>query len=344
MENLASNRAADPLETERDRRSASAARPVLPALGSTEWAALLGVPAAEIPPECRALIASHDFAYEIVRGDERDAVLRRVVLALDAELSISGPDRIRAWENGWGDILRRFESSGFDPKELEPHYFRRPSQAMRLFGEYVRPRDPRFEASFVEVIQAFVALRYLTTASAIYEFGCGPGHNLVAFSRWLPGKPLFGMDWAEPSQHILSAAAKHLGIDIVGRRFDMFAPDRSLALAPGAAVVTIGAMEQLGDRFEALLDFFRAAKPRICVHLEPIHELYDTETLFDLLGALYAERRGYLRGYLPRLRELERRGEIEVLHVKRHLGSLFHDGWGSIVWRPTASASNGAPE
>ena len=44
--------------------------------------------------------------------------------------------------------------------------------------------------------------------------------------------------------------------------------------------------------------------------------------------------RGYLRGYLPRLESLAREGRIEILSVRRHLGSEFHDGWGSLVWRP----------
>ena len=205
---------------------------------------------------------------------------------------------------------------------------------MRVLGRYVHPHDPRFEASFVDVLQTWLAARWLGDASAIYEFGCGPGHNVAAFARLLPGRPIVGLDWATPSQQLLRLVAETTGHPISGRRIDMFAPDPDLLLNPGSAVVTIGAMEQLGERHDAFLGFLLGQDPAICVHVEPLHELYDPANPFDDAARLYAERRGYLRGYLPRLESLAREGRIEILSVRRHLGSEFHDGWGSLVWRP----------
>ena len=302
-------------------------------LGRPEIATILGTTVGELPPATCAAIDAADFAVTPLAGDELAQQQARVRAALDGPLPVSGPARQAAWEAGWGDIQERFAASG-DLADLEPHYFRKPSRTMRVLGRYVRPHDARFEASFVRVLQTWIAARWLDRADAVYEFGCGPGHNVVAFAQLLPGRPVLGLDWARPSQEILRSVAERTGLPVAGRRFDMFAPDPELFLRRDAVAVTIGAMEQLGARFGAFLDFLLAQGPRLCVHLEPLHELYDRANPFDDAAARYAERRGYLRGYLPRLEALARAGRIELLCVQRHLGSEFHDGWGSLVWRP----------
>lgn len=306
------------------------------ALGQAEFAQLFGSTPDGLPGITRAAIDAHDFRMTPLTGADLAAEHERVRAALSGPLPVSGPQRHGAWEAGWGDILARYAASR-DLADLEPHYFRKPSRVMRVLGRYVCPHDPRFEASFVDVLQTWLAARWLGDASAIYEFGCGPGHNVAAFARLLPGRPIVGLDWAAPSQQLLELVAQSTGLAISGRRIDMFAPDPELTLPPGAAAVTIGAMEQLGERHEAFLDFLLRQAPAICVHVEPLHELYDPTDPFDDAARRYAERRGYLRGYLPRLESLAREGRIELLEVRRHLGSEFHDGWGSLVWRPRSN-------
>lgn len=306
----------------------------LPTLGVAEMAAVLGVPPSSLSAECVRRIETLDFAHRPLTGTARDDVIRQVVAALAGDLSVSGPARQPAWERGWSDILARFEAAGGDPAALTPHYFR--AGPMRLAGEYVLPRDPRFELHFVAVLHAWLAGGVLAEAPEIWEFGCGPGHNLVGLAQLLPDRRFVGLDWAPASQDLLRRIRATLGIDLEGRSVDLFDPDPALALPPGAAVVTIGSMEQLGWEFQRFLDYLLAQRPAIVVHLEPVHERYDRTTLLDDLAARYAERRGYLQGYLPALERLALTGQIELLHVQRHLGSLMHDGWGSMIWRPHA--------
>lgn len=303
-----------------------------PALDVAGMAAVLGVPVSTLGVETVRRIRACDFRYRILEGRPRDDVIRHVVGMLCGELSVSGPGRRTAWERGWADILGRFERSGGDPASLTPHYFRR--GPMRLSGQYVMPWDPRFELAFVAVLHAWLAEGFLAQSSEIWEFGCGPGHNLVGLAELLPGRRFVGLDWATASQQLLGRIRAVRGIDVRGLPVDLFAPAPELAMPRGVAVLTMGAMEQLGERFGAFLDFLLEREPAIVVHQEPIHEFYDRTQLLDDLGARYAERRGYLRGYLPALERLAAAGRIEILHVKRHLGSLMHDGWGSIVWRP----------
>jgi hypothetical protein len=301
-------------------------------LGTEDFAAILGVAPDALPPECARRIRERNFAHRVLAGGARDEIILQVIESLDQDLPVSGPARIAAWERGWGDICDRFEASGGDPEALWPHYFR--PGVMRLRGEYVRPLDPQFERHFVAVLLAWLAHSYLRDVPVLYEFGCGPGHNLVDLARLLPNARLVGLDWATASQRIVGRLGEVLKRDVSARRFDMFDPDRTLAIEPGAAVLSVGSMEQLGDRFGAFLDFLRDSAAGLCVHVEPLHELYDKRSLLDSLAARYAERRGYLRGFLPRLEELAAAGDIEIRHVRRHLGSQFHDGWGTIIWRP----------
>lgn len=309
------------------------APPELWHLGRAEMARILGVAEVDLPPATRSAIDAADFAVTPLTGAALDEQRQRVAAALQGPLPVSGPQRHAAWEAGWGDLRERFAASG-DLADLEPHYFRKPSHVMRVLGRYVRPRSPRFEASFVRVLQTWLAERWLGGDGPIWEFGCGPGHNVVAFAQLLPGREVVGLDWARPSQAILASVAERTGLPVSGRRFDMFSPEPELILPAGSIALTIGAMEQLGDRHATFLEFLLHQRPALCVHLEPLHELYDRSDPFDDAAAAYAERRGYLRGYLPRLQALARTRRIELLCVKRHLGSEFHDGWGSLVWRP----------
>ena len=71
-----------------------------------------------------------------------------------------------------------------------------------------------------------------------------------------------------------------------------------------------------------------------CV-LEPIVELYDRSSLFDVLAIKYHERRNYLHGWLTRLRELAALGRAEILQVRRlGFGDRYHEAYSVILWKP----------
>ena len=85
----------------------------------------------------------------------------------------------------------------------------------------------------------------------------------------------------------------------------MFSPDYQLNIDESSAVFTIGALEQLGTNFEPFLQYLLEKQFRICINIETIYELYNQSSLFDYLAVRYLERRGYLQGYLVRLKQLE---------------------------------------
>jgi hypothetical protein len=113
----------------------------------------------------------------------------------------------------------------------------------------------------------------------------------------------------------------------------MFSPDETLEMDPNCALFTVGAMEQLGENFRPFLDFILKKRPGICLNIEVIYELHDKNSLLGYMGAAYMEKRNYLRGLLPYLKELENSGNIEILEIARTIGSLYHDAYCYVVWK-----------
>ena len=286
-----------------------------------------------VPPECVAAMQGVDFQYAILEGKSREATFVRVLRTLDSALEITGRHRKARWEDGWSENLCDFVESGYDLRALVPKFVKQ-NEVMRLEGDYILPVDPQFETHFVAVLRAWLFKTYCAGVDRIFEFGCGPAHNLVALAKLFPEKELVGLDWSEAALKIIATVADRFNFKLSGRLFDMFAPDVTLTVPRNSAVFSIGAMEQLGGEFEPFLQFLLQKRPDVCINVETLYELYDQDDLFDYVAAAYLRKRGYLQGYLTRLRELEHEGAIEILQVRRTIGSLYHDGYSFVVWRP----------
>ena len=298
------------------------------------FARLLGTSTDRLSPGCLRLLGSMDFRHRVLKGEERDALLTDVIRRiLEEELPVSGEARREAWEKGWGENLRRFVESGGEPEQLVPGYIR-PGQLLRFAGEYIAPCQPDFLWNFYTVYRRFVFEEYLAEAGQIFEFGCGPCTNLLMMAELFPGKRIVGADWSHASVALAERVAVVHGLRIEGRLFDMFRPDYRLDIG-GGAVITLNALEQLGEKHEAFLSYLLSKGPAVVVNSEPFAELYDEGNLLDSLALRYHRKRGYLEVYLTRLRELEAEGKIEILGTKRvSAGSLFHEGYSLVVWRP----------
>jgi hypothetical protein len=104
---------------------------------------------------------------------------------------------------------------------------------------------------------------------------------------------------------------------------------------PKSAVMTFGALEQMGQEHGKYLDFILQKKPEICVDIAGLAELYNENDLFDYLALRYHKRRNYLDGYLTRLKELELEGTVQILKTHRQkFGNLYDDPHSYVVWKP----------
>ncbi len=299
------------------------------------FAELFGIPFCEIPKDCQELIFKFDFRCRALTTAERDRLLLRVLGRIDSpELRIAGTEGKERWVRGWQENLDNFVASNYDVASLVPKFIR-PSQPVRLFGDYVLPYADTFELNFYTVFRSWLFQTYLADVPAVYEFGCGTAYNLVELARMYPEKVLHGLEWVQPPLEIIRLLRERFGYPMLGHLFDMFSPDKNLEIEPGSAFLAIGALEQLGVDFERFLEFVLEKNPSIFVHVDSITELYDENNLSDHLAFKHDVKRNYLRGYLTRLRELESAGRVEILKVQKvSCGGLYHDGYSFIIWRP----------
>lgn len=298
-----------------------------------DFEALLGESPGTLFQDCRELIDSHNFRYDILQGTAREEVFLRVLKTLEQDLEVAGKHRKQRWEDGWAENLREFQRTGYDLGALVPKFVR-PQEIIRLQGEYIRPDSDQFETSFVKILRHWMFKKWFHSVDHIYEFGCGTGHNLVDAAFLFPERSLYGTDWSPSSQAILRLLKEQYGFNIIGQEFDMLAPDDSLKLCPRSGVFTIGAMEQLGTDYQAFLTYLLKQRPDICVHVETLYELYDQQILFDYVAAKYLEKRQYLRGLLGTLKAFAREGRLQILATVRTFGSLYHDGYSMVIWKP----------
>ncbi len=299
-----------------------------------DFARLLGTTVEDIPETCRELISGMDLTYIPLNAAETETILLRALKTIESgDLAKVGAERKPIWEKGWSENFQDFTASGYDLNTLLPKFVKS-NEVMRLIDHYVMPSSANFETSLVKVLRCYLFRKYFEDVQAIYEFGCGTGLNLADLAKMFPDKQLYGLDWSKTAVEIVEKIAETQHFNLSGTLFDMFSPDHSLLIPTGSAVFTIGAMEQLGTDFEPFLQFLRDKSFSICINIETSYELYDQDKLFDYVAAKYLEKRGYLRGYLARLQQLAGEGKIDIIKMQKSFGSLYHDGYSFVVWKP----------
>ena len=308
-------------------------------LSLEDFAQLFGSTSGDIPDDCRALIAQHDFRYRQLEGGERDRVLLDVLKRVDSgQFSVAGKEGKARWEKGWSENLASFVQRGHDLSGLIPKYIRE-NQPLRLKQHYIMPSDPAFERHWYEVFRLWLFRSYLKDVDTVYEFGCGSGFNLAVLAQLYPHKTFFGLDWATASRDIVNELARTYGWNMHGLLFDFFAPDGQVKIADNSAILTIGALEQTGRDYEPFLQYLLSASPALCIHVEPIVEWYDANNLIDYAAIKFHQSRQYWQGFPQRLRELENAGTVEILKAKRaYFGSLHIEGYSQLIWRPANRA------
>lgn len=288
----------------------------------------------QLSPRLAARVRELNLQYRPLTHPERDENLLRILNSLLNPPVAAGAHRLDQWEKGWGENFELLLKAG-NVDAVTPLYFGK-HRVVRWGGELVHVLTPNFEYLIHTVLVDWVLETWLANVSAIYEFGCGPGYHLLRARKLFPDKPLVGLDWTTASQNILrEMVTRGLVSNLRGHRFNFFEPDESLDLKPGEGIYSVAALEQIGDQHEALLEFLCRKRPSVCVHIEPIDELLDENTLLGRLSNAYSRKRNYLENFLPTLQEWERRGRVRIHAARRTwTGSLFLDGHSLVVWSP----------
>jgi hypothetical protein len=281
-------------------------------------------------------ISTCDFNYELLNDSQYQELLLMILKTLfEGNPVKAGESRIKEWNDGWNENFNLIKKDVIDIDNLTPKYFNK-YNVVRLNGTFVQPISSQFEKNTLKVLLDWLYDKYFTTASHIYEFGCGTGHNLLRVRGVNKEATLWGMDWANSSQDIINKIRENkIDSNIFSRNFDYYKPDYSLNIEENSIIYTVASLEQVGNKWVDFVDYLIDQKPVLCVHVEPVEELLANNNVLDYLSIQYFRKRNYLTGFLTGLRNLEKMKKIEILKAERnHIGSLFIEGYSVVVWRP----------
>lgn len=265
--------------------------------------------------------------YQVLSEAEQEALCVEIRAEIaSGKFKPAGEPSRRHWEDVW---------SISDPTKVPPYV--RSVEILRIGQHFYRSSKRNQELYWYKRFRQNLLKKYFNHAPALYEFGCGNGWNLMAAHDLYPGTKVIGLDWATSAVERINKMGPYWhGERITARQFDFFDPDYELKLMPGAAVWTVGALEQTGDNYYPFLEYLLANKPAICVHVEPILEWYDPENPVDQTAIAYHRARKYWEGFPAELAHLAAQGKAEIIHQQRSFfGSKYLEGYSLLVWRPT---------
>jgi hypothetical protein len=263
--------------------------------------------------------------YDISNEDVQEMILF-ILKELEKPLEKTGEHRKTKWEHGWNESLAL--------NNFVPGYFGK-YPVMRFNQKFIRSNsiDGKLEYYFFCAIQEYLFNKYLQDFSAIYEFGCGTGHNLFRMRNANREATLYGLDWTTSGVKNVERINTLLN-NVRGVTFDMFEPNHDYPLDENSAVVTVASIEQLGADFHPFLDYLFEQKPKLVLHIEPFQDLLDPDNLLDYLSIQYMKKRNYISGYIEYLKGLGK-DKVQIIDLERsYVGSLFIDGYTVLVWRP----------
>lgn len=275
--------------------------------------------------------------YRFLKKYELDDHQSELDNILKSNLIPSGTKRKNAWDKGWEDIMHLFKKEK-KISNLIPHYYKRGKTIMRFNNQYILPEKDNFEEIFLRIVQRYIAEKYLKNYLNIYEFGCGTGHNLLAFSKIFKNKKIFhGLDWSIYSQKIINLIEKYKSNKVkhsfISKNFDFFKIDTEYKIKENSVCLTWGSLEQVGKNFDGILNFFLKKNFELVINIEPFNEIYNSKSKFDYNALKYHNKRKYLFNYYKRIKSLEKIKKVKILKYNRILGSAFHDGWNILVFK-----------
>tara|TARA_A100000164_G_scaffold172358_1_gene153118 strand:+ start:5705 stop:6631 length:927 start_codon:yes stop_codon:yes gene_type:complete len=303
-------------------------------LTAKDLAKMLGTEVENLGTNCLEFFNSTDLAYQELNGDSEKKFILDILKKMEKDTQIIGAEgRRQVWFEGWQENLLDFKQNR-NKTSITPKFIR-PNNIVRINGKFCSPRNEFFEKDFAKIIQLHLYDKLITDdIDEVHEFGCGSGFNLVNLSEINKKVKLHGSDFVKSSVNLIKELAQHYDINMKSRVFDMMTPDYDYNIGSNSCVFTHGAIEQLASKHESFINFLISKKPKVCFHIEPVCEVYDTDNLFDYLQFRFHKKRGYTSGLLPLLQEKAKQGKIKELFCKRvGFGSKFMEGYTIISWK-----------
>ena len=259
--------------------------------------------------------------------------LRKEIFFYDRNVATKEMEQI--WEEGWAETLTEITADDENDLKLIPKFLTKLDSIVRINGKYYESSFKYAHLVWRRLFLSAVFRTYLSGITHVSEFGCGSGHNLVLLGKLGLGlKKLTGYDRSRSAVKCLEEYFKKTDqTEIRSRTFDMREP-KKIDCPSNGALLTVGAIEQLGDAYHNFVNFMIGSDFQIYIHIEPIYELYDPSSNEDFNAIAHHIKRGYPTTFLTYIRNLEKKGKVSILKTERFgFGARHIDGYSLIVWR-----------
>ena len=275
--------------------------------------------------------------FRVLGHAESRCVLEQVDHDLDTRAyRQTGDHAPEVWQRGWSEVAERLDGRAPTMESLRPGYFR-DERVFRFDGQIVEGLEPFVEFHTSMALRHLLLGHYLADAATVVELGCGTGLNILLLAQAYRRMRIIGCDWVPASQRIVEGLGRAFPGRIEGRRFDMLTAEGwdGQEIDRDTVVLTVHALEQLNTHWRTCLDFILARGPRLCLHIEPLAELYDPKDPDDVRMLRYHRKRGYLEGYVPAVQALAAAGRAEIVDLRRiAFSGLYHEAYSVLAWRP----------
>lgn len=280
------------------------------------------------------LIKKKKIFYTELNSAKREKAISDTLKKISDETRIvTNKGRKKIWEKGWGDIKNNFTKKKNIKNLIPQFYSKRSNLYFRLNGKFIKS-SKKFEYEMIDIYRNWYFRKYFQNIENIYEFGAGSGHNLISLSKIFPEKKIYASDFSLNSVNLLKNISTYKNYNWECFRFDMKKINKGIVLKKNSAIYTSGSIEQLSGNINNFFNFIIKNKPKICIHIEPMPQLFKTNNLEDMISIMALKKKKYSINLLDKIYELKKQKKIKVLKLlKSPFGSQLIDGMNLIVWK-----------
>lgn len=278
----------------------------------------------------------YDLDYMTLTGTDRENAFLEALRKIDSQtLNKAGIKKQQIWQEGWAENLQMFiENPRYE--SLIPKFYKK--AVMRAGQDLLVSEDPLFRFYLWDLLTTWVFKKFLGNYKTIVEYGAGTGYNLVKLAEFFPEARLFGGEWVSSGIELMNRVGKEFKIPITGFYCDMFNPAQQNMFHENpninlkdAAVLTLGSMEQMGNNFTDFAHHLIKSKPGLVLHMEPVREYYQKNTLLDYVCMKFHDQRNYLGNYLTFLKN---HSDVEIVYEQPiEVGTIYQMSWNILVWK-----------
>jgi hypothetical protein len=279
------------------------------------------------------LIKKYNIFYKILKNKDKELAIIDTVKKINNENRIvTSKNRKRIWEKGWLDINNNFKKKRSATSLIPQFYSKRKNLYFRLNGKFIKS-SKFFEFNMIDIYRSWYFSKYLKNIDNIYEFGAGSGHNLIRLSDIFPKKKIYASDFSKNSVKLLKNVSNYKNYNWSCFQFNMKNINKKIILKENSAIFTSGSIEQLSGNIDNFIKFILKNKPRICIHIEPMPQLFNNN-IEDFLSVQALKKKKYSINFLDKIKKLELNNKIKILKLlKSPFGSQLIDGMNLLVWK-----------